>query len=145
VRTTTNVWDIPCCNQCIGHVRAAQSASGITRSLVVLSLIGGLLLWYVVNLATAIVLGTLALVSTTFVYRILMARARALCGANCACVGISVAYLGWHGMLHQFEMASLRFVGDFMVTNRSKLVNLSPQARDLLGTMRVRATAATSS
>jgi hypothetical protein len=137
VHTKTNVWDIPYCSQCVAHVgAAAQSPSGITITLVLLSVILGFFLGYAVNLATGILSCFLAFVAIAFVSANLreraLAHARTLCSSNCVCVGQSVACLGWHGTVHEFEISSLRFATDFMLTNQGKLVNLSPQARDFL-------------
>jgi hypothetical protein len=115
VHTKTNVWDVPYCSQCIGHLKAVLSVGGIARLLVFLSLLFGLFLWYAVGMTTAVLTTILALLVTGFTYRILLARARALCSENCACVHKSVAYLGWHGAVHQFEFSSLSFARAFMV------------------------------
>jgi hypothetical protein len=40
--------------------------------------------------------------------------------------------MGWHGTLHQFDILSLNFALAFMVANERKLVNLSPEAMELL-------------
>ncbi|HZU43096.1 MAG TPA: hypothetical protein VE994_10520, partial [Terriglobales bacterium] len=62
-----------------------------------------------------------------------LAEARALCSANCVTVDRAVSYLGWYGSLHQFQIISQRFARDFMLANQSKLVNLSPEAQNILG------------
>jgi uncharacterized membrane protein YdjX (TVP38/TMEM64 family) len=84
VHTKTNVWDIPYCSQCVAHVgAAAQSPSGITITLVLLSVILGFFLGYAVNLATGILSCFLAFVAIAFVSANL--RERALAHARTLC------------------------------------------------------------
>lgn len=52
------------------------------------------------------------------------ARARALCGSNCACPMTAIAYVGWNGTVHTFELASRPFALQLMLANRSRLVNV---------------------
>lgn len=77
-------------------------------------------------------LGILAMSGTGWLYRVGMSRAKARCGSNCVSVGRAMAYLGWNGPLHQFEVISWHYARDFMLANQQKLVNLSEQARNLL-------------
>jgi len=112
-----------------------MSAEG-TRTLAwilgIMSVALGLFLGFVVGAASGVIVGTLAVVGTGLIYRRGMSKARARCGANCVCVSRAMAYLGWHGTLHQFEVVSAHYAHDFMKANQSKLVNLSVQAKNLL-------------
>jgi hypothetical protein len=135
IHTEQNVWDVPYCDRCLGHFRAAESARSLARGLTISSVLGGVVIGYFVNTAIGIIIGILGVVAAVFLHSSQMDRARAMCSANCACVGRAIAYLGWHGPLHQFEIMSSRFAGELMAANPRKLVNLSPQARSLLESM----------
>src|SRR6266700_3928561 len=132
VHTKTNVWDFPYCVRCVGHVKNAEGARAVAWVLGILSIALSCFLAYLINAMTGMVIVLLALTGTGLIYKRQMARARAQCSADCACVGRAMAYLGWHGTLHQFDLHSPYFARDFMVANQSKLVNLSTQGRTLL-------------
>lgn len=132
VHTKTNVWDFPYCSQCVGHVMSAEGTRKLAWILGIVSFVLGLFLGFVASAASGVMIGTLAIVGTGLIYLRGMGKARARCGANCVCVGRAMAYLGWHGTLHQFEVGSADYAHDFMKANHSKLVNLSVQAKNLL-------------
>jgi hypothetical protein len=133
VHTKTNVWDIPYCAQCIAHVKAAENTKLLAWALGIASVVIGVLMAFSNDSpAPGFVTGLIGLTLTVVVYRYGMTKARALCSAQCACVGKAVGYLGWHGTLHQFEVSSPSFARDFLTSNERKLVNLSNEARSLL-------------
>jgi hypothetical protein len=132
VHTSTNAWDIPYCSRCIGHVNAVESGNRLIGILTFVALFFGAVLWYAAGSTMAAASTILMAIAIGLSGRSLTARARSQCSTDCACVGKAVAYLGWHGTVHQFEISSPRFAQNFMVTNQSKLVNLSQQARKLL-------------
>jgi hypothetical protein len=132
VHTKTNVWDFPYCGRCVGHVKSAEGARAVAWILGILSIVLGLFLGYAVNATTGMVIGFLAIIGTGLIHKSQMAQARAQCSVDCVCVGRAMAYLGWHGTLHQFDVHSPHFARDFVVANQSKLVNLSTQAKNLL-------------
>jgi hypothetical protein len=132
VHTKTNVWDFPYCSRCVGHVMSAEGTRTVALILGIVSVSFGLFLGFVASATSGVMIGTLAIVGTGFIYRRGMAKARARCGADCVCVGRAMAYLGWYGTLHQFEVSSPQYAHDFMKSNQSKLVNLSVQAKNLL-------------
>jgi|SRR5579863_1041253 len=132
VHTKTNVWDVPYCINCVRHVKAVEAAKALAWVLGILSVVIGVFLGYAVNSGTGIIMGGLALLGTGMVYANRLSQARSQCGSTCVCVGRAVAYLGWHGTLHQFEVLSAPFARDFMTSNQGKLVNLSSEARNLL-------------
>jgi len=68
---------------------------------------------YAVNAPTGLVIGFLAIVGMGLIYRNQMAQARAHGGVDSVRVGRAMAYLGWHGTLHQFEVRSPQFARDF--------------------------------
>jgi hypothetical protein len=132
VHTRTNVWDFPYCGDCIRHVRAAEAATALAWTLGIASVIAGGILWGCVSPYLGIPVGILALVGAAVLHNKQMAAARELCGRDCVSVERAVAYLGWHGTLHQFWIASQDYALAFMVANQRKLVNLTHAARALL-------------
>lgn len=128
----TKAWDIPYCATCVQHVGAAASARTLAVILGCASVLAGGVVAAYVEPSTGVVMGIAAMVGTVFLFKRLMSQARSLCHANCACVGKAVAYLGWYGSLHQFDIASRQFAHDFMAANQNKLVNLSTEAQSLL-------------
>ena len=77
----------------------------------------------IVGLAT----GVLGIAGGVFAHSSLMAKAKQMCGSNCACVQSAVNYHGWQGFCHTFEITSSSYVLAFMVANQSKLVNVRPE------------------
>jgi hypothetical protein len=132
IHTSTNAWDIPYCDHCVKHVKAVEAAVTLAWVLGVLSLTAAGALWYFATPFLGIPVGVAGLVGTVLLHNKLMADARAMCGPDCVCVERAVKYLGWHGPLHKFWIASLDHALAFMLANQKKLVNLSQEARDLL-------------
>ncbi len=132
IRTAANAWDVPYCSGCLAHVSAAESARSLAKVLTLASLAGGALLWFTVDQTIGLIVAILGLAGTVFLHSRQVANAKAGCCADCACVHRAIAYLGWHGTLHQFEVMSPRFAADLMAANARKLVNLSREARDIL-------------
>lgn len=131
IRTQTNVWDIPYCSGCLDHVRAAESAGNFARVFTVLSLIIGAFVCYSANIAAGALTGVSALATTILVFRAKLLQAHAMRTTECACVGKAIAYLGWHGTLHRFEVASHRFAADLMVANSRKTCKLMARTAPL--------------
>ncbi|HWZ45504.1 MAG TPA: hypothetical protein VNW97_18665 [Candidatus Saccharimonadales bacterium] len=132
IHTKTQVWDIPYCAHCLAHVGAADRAAGTAKLLTILSLLAAVFLWYLTSFYIALIFGILAIIGTAILHGKQMSNARAMCSPACMSVSRAIAYLGWHGTLHRFEVLSPNFARDFMAANQRKLVNLTPQARDLL-------------
>jgi len=132
IHTNTNAWDIPFCDRCVEHVKAAEAAVFLAWVLGVLSVVAAGVLWYFLTPFLGIPVGVAGLAGTGFLYNKLMADARAKCGPDCVCVEKAVKYLGWHGPLHKFWITSEDYALAFMVANQKKLVNLSQEATDLL-------------
>jgi tellurite resistance protein len=59
-------------------------------------------------------------------------RARAMCSPVCAPPQRAISYLGWHGTVHQFEVASATFASAFLASNAKKVVEADSTARALL-------------
>lgn len=132
VHTKTQVWDIPYCTRCLSHVKAAAQAATTAKTLTALSIIAALILCYITSSYLGLILGILGVAGTIMVHNQQLTKARQLCGPSCVSVRAAVAYLGWYGTLHQFEIGSRDFAREFMAANQRKLVNLSPQAQQVL-------------
>jgi hypothetical protein len=85
-----------------------------------------------INLFLGAAVGVVAIVGTIAVFGMKLRQARAACSPNCVDVDRAIAYLGWYGTLHKFEIRSQRFASDFITANQKKLVNLKSDARQLL-------------
>jgi len=132
VHTETKSWGVPYCSDCIKHLRSMKAAYAFASWFTVFTVLLGVLIGFRVDLYWGISTGILALISTIAVFGMKLRDARAECGPNCAGANAAIAYLGWSGTLHSFEINSQRFAGDFMTANQRKLVNLTPEARALL-------------
>ena len=146
IRTSTNEWAIPYCQQCVAHVKLAVKATEAAEAAKMLGLVlGGVsvvvagICWYFMSPFLGIPIGIAGLVVTALLYAKfhtrcaeLMKKAQAMCGPRCVCVDEAVRYLDWHGPLHMFWIGSQEYALAFMVANHKKLVNISPQASRLL-------------
>jgi hypothetical protein len=132
VHTKTQVWDIPYCTHCLQHVKAVEEAATVAKILTLLSVVGGGFVWYAAAPWIGILLAISGLIGTIILYNHQMTKARGMRSASCVSVAKAVAYLGWYGTLHRFEIVSVDFARNFMVENQRKLVNLSPQAQRML-------------
>jgi tellurite resistance protein len=63
-------------------------------------------------------------------------RALSLCGPSCARPQQAVAYLGWHGTVHQFEVTQTPFAHAFLTANAKKVVWADSAAQVLLASPR---------
>lgn len=126
--TTSKSWEFPYCHQCVGHVNAAGRARTVTWATVIVSLVGAAYLHFftAVPLLSIPVLAA-GLGGGFLAFNVLMGGARAQCRESCVSVESAVGYYGWQGSCHMFEIASGSYALAFMVANRSKLVNVSPQ------------------
>jgi ribosomal protein L28 len=129
VRTEGRSWDFPYCTRCIKHVQRAGTMRMLVRQFIALSVLLGVIVGFSESAYLGFGIGILCVVATVAVGFKLHNLAR---GPGCVDADSSIAYLGWSGTLHQFEIASRRFAFDFMVANRRKLVNLSAEAISLL-------------
>jgi hypothetical protein len=127
-----NAWDIPYCRRCVKHVKAADTTVVLSWVCGIASVVPGAVLWWAGIPYLGIPIAVVGLVGTVLLYSKLMAKADGIRGPDCVCLGKAVAYLGWHGTLHEFEIASPDYARAFMAANQRKLVNLSHEARELL-------------
>lgn len=112
IRTKTSSWDVPHCSACAAHDDAWPTADGL-EILVLTLLTCGIYLYFYVNRRR---------------------RALALCMASCARPRQAISYLGWHGTVHRFEIASPAFAQAFLAANAKKVVGADATARQLLDT-----------
>lgn len=123
---------VPYCTSCVKHVEAVERARLFARAFTFLSLLTGLLVGWSVAPYWGVAIGILAVVGTVAVHTQLMRFARSGCSGSCVDVYRAIAYLGWSGTLHKFEITSRQFAHGFMTANQRKLVNLTPEAMNLL-------------
>lgn len=128
VRTKTNTWDFPYCTQCKKHIEAADTANILTGVVCVISLVAA---GYLGSKVGAFI-GVIGLVAALFTYIKLMAHAKSMLKASCACIGKAVGFLDWDGTRQVFKIVSHEYARKFMVANSRKLINVSPEARHLL-------------
>lgn len=132
VHTETKTWDVPYCVARVGHIGAMGAARSLARSLTFLSVLLGVIVGFVVDPYWGIATGILAIAGTILIHGRQLGRVCAQCGPNCVDVDVAIAYLGWYGTLHKFEIGSRQFACDFMTANQTKLVNLSREGITLL-------------
>ena len=110
IRTKTSWWDIPYCGACCAHDREWPAASGLAI-LILTAFTCGIYLYF---------------------YFQRRQRANAMCMSSCARPQRAIAYLGWHGTVHRFDIVQPIFARAFMVANAKKLVGADPRAQQLL-------------
>ena len=133
IHKQTNVWDFPYCKRCVHHVLSVEATTKLAVGVAVVALGLSLIVSFSYTGELGLTVGVLGIAGAVAIYLIGLAKARAHCVSDCVAVGRAVCYLGWHGPLHQFDVLSTSYALDFMLVNQSKLVNLSDQARNLLG------------
>ena len=124
VRTQTNTWKFPYCQSCVAHVAAWDSAGAC--GLIALAVIVGIALAFVHPLLGVAVAGA-GIVLAGRAAKQKRAAAQALCGPACTSAQRAVTYEGWSGTVETFEIASERYALQFMLGNREKLINVSPE------------------
>jgi len=110
IRTKTSSWNIPYCSACAAHDRIWPSASAFEVFVFTILTFGIYLYFYIQR----------------------RKRALAMCMASCARPRQAFAYLGWHGTVHQFDVASPVFAHAFLAANAKKIVGADQAARQLL-------------
>lgn len=124
VRTRTNTWMFPYCQSCVAHVAAWDSAGGC--GVIAFALIVGTVLsfWHLLVGVAVAGIGIALAVRDASKKR---AAAKALCGPACTSAQRAVTYEGWSGTVETFEIASEQYAVQFMLGNRAKLINVSPE------------------
>jgi len=131
-RAETRVWDVPYCLRCISHMNAHEKLRPLARVLTVLSVLIGMVVVLASGLYWGLAAGILSLAATLGIFTAWSKHVRSLCSPDCAEAGGAITYIGWQASVHEFEIRSQRFARGFLVANRKKLVNLSPEAMSLL-------------
>ena len=110
VRTKTSAWEFPHCAACAAHdaVWPGVSAGGVFW-LTILTV--GIYLYFYVKRRQ---------------------RALGMCTVACARPRSAVRYIGWSGSVHYFDFHAPRFVREFLIANKSKIVEAEPRALGLL-------------
>jgi len=114
VRTDTRWWEFPYCYGCVAHVQAWPQPAGCATILLGLCTCG---IYFFIDAASR---------------RNAEARARSMCGSSCCAPNAAVAYQGWSGSVHSFEVTSPNFGLDLMRANRRRLVNVDWNVAPLL-------------
>jgi hypothetical protein len=124
VTTKTNTWAFPYCRACVAHVAAWDAAGGC----------GAIALVLVIALMVAIAAPPIGLAIAIFgIWAVRSAsnrkkqEAKQMCSPQCTSAHRAVDYIGWSGTVETFDIASERYAVQFMLTNRAKLVNVSPE------------------
>ena len=96
------------------------------------SIVLGIAVFFAVNIWVAGALALLGVVGAISMHSKLMRDAKELCDTRCVCVTPAVDFIDWYGSQQSFDIASAEYAIAFMKENERKLVNLSPQAIQLL-------------
>lgn len=114
IRTKTSTWPFPFCAACDAHDRQWPSPGAL--ELLILTI----------------------LTCGIYLYVFVQARKRALslCRPSCARPQQAVAYLGWHGTVHRFEIKQTPFAHAFLTANAKKVVLADSAAQVLLASPR---------
>ena len=133
-------WGIPYCNACLRHVALAKAIDAPLVYLLAIGVVcgGGLVLAIPaldVHEAVLVTLGGVVLLGCSALGFVLRSGRRnaagAACSGECASMGFAAMYLGWRGTIESFYFANRGYAAEFMKANESKLINLSPSARQL--------------
>lgn len=131
IRTQTRSWSFPYCTRCARH---AQFWSRGQNTIVILSVVGvivGYLFWSTLPIV-AIAIGVVGIAVGWFLGNRWLRAARELCTPTCPSCTTTIHYLSWNGSAHTFAVDSDAYATALMQANRSKLVNVSPAALNLL-------------
>jgi len=132
IHSEAKIWEIPYCKGCLQHCQRAFDARTFARIATVMSIILGLLVGYLSSWYWAILTGAALITLTILVFGRMLRAAEQFKTPDCASLHQAISYLGWSGTLHSFDIHSNRFAHDFMLSNQSKLVNLTSEAMRLL-------------
>lgn len=124
-------WRVPYCSACTRHVATWDaSGSALTIGLAV-GIVGGIALSFVSPLVGILAFGG-GLVLGLVMQSRKRALARSMCSPECAAVACAASYLGWSGTVESLSFASRGYAAHFLEANASKLINVRPEARQLL-------------
>ena len=132
VHTTSKSWDFPYCARCAKHVQDSKGATMPAWSIIVCSIILAIIVGFNAPLIWAFLVAIVGIAGGVAAYKKLMTEAKRGCVPNCSSVQSAVTYSGWQGTRHTFDIASTNYATKFMVANRSKLVNVTPEVWEWL-------------
>jgi len=123
-RGSEKSWIFPICGMCQTHVRLARTtnvkakvAAGLAFTIPIAGC--ALLGFWVVGL----VIGAVAALATGLMMKqVQRKQVEALASPSCACLGPAVRFDGFHGTIHSFRFANVRYAQDFEQANASKIV-----------------------
>lgn len=120
IHTESRVWEVPYCTRCITHIRRSESAGSFARISTVTSLLISATAGCTTGLLTGIIVGAACIVGTIVIFGRLLKRAET--GSNPGCVGLrqAVAYAGWSGTVHQFEVSSPHFAKERRISKKTR-------------------------
>lgn len=127
VHTDTKSWDFPYCYRCIAHIRAVSTATTIFYVIAVVSFFAAAYVGLTANLGLGFLTAIAGIGGAVALFQNSMARAKAICASSCASVKTAIAYHGWRGACHTFEISSAAYALAFMQANQGKLVNVRPE------------------
>lgn len=123
--THTRTWEFPYCDQCIQHKGKMEGAALIAAIGIAVSALSAFALsWWAIIILAAAILASIHFSNS----------AKEAKNENCASSVCSITYRGWHGSFHSFRFDSVEYAHKFMLSNPSKLVNLSKSQRDFMRT-----------
>jgi hypothetical protein len=134
VRTTTQSWGFPYCARCLAHVSAWKQTE--LGCITVGFSAAGVFLWIALSrpegLTGAWLILGFGLGLGLWLRQRARERVKASLSATCADPGAAVAYLGWEGSVHRFDISSDRYATVFLQANERKLAAADDRARGLL-------------
>lgn len=122
-RTRGWAWDVPYCQECRRHVKAADRV--LIVGLTIASAFGFCSLLYAPFIEAwtgSVILGASVIVPTT-IAALMLPKLRS--GSDCCTVFRALVYLGSAGNVHSFDFRSRDYARGFVRANRLKLVNAS--------------------
>jgi len=134
VHHRTHSWEIPWCGVCSAHADLASTAVMVFALIAMAAIVVGIVIWlsaaHAAGIALGIAIGGVA--GGLPILMILNARAERRRKPTCSTVGSPVEFLGWDGSVQFFDCRSERFAAAFAIANQTKLINVSPELRQLL-------------
>jgi hypothetical protein len=132
VRRHAKTWRIPYCSACVKHIDASLAASRAGNWTIGVALVVGIFTGYAVSGWLGWPLALVGIAAAQVVYARLSRKAENLRSSNCVSTREAVALLRYKDTGNSLDFDSEGYALDFMVANRSKLLNLSKESRQLL-------------
>ena len=131
VHSQTNTWNVPYCTACLSHVAWTQRGKQWLRGSIGFGMVIAILAC-IVSMWLGAVLLVLAVGFGVRMNAKCQATAKSICGTLCTNHAEAAFFLGWHGSVNSFDFMSRSYALAFMIANQRKLVNLTPDAAQLL-------------